>query len=173
MNRIINIVTTSFFIVGTIIFMLYLWTSSAECLFLGYAFIVTALLTNFTVYIWSVISNRKSNNKVKPQKLLLNIPVAIVYMVIAIYWANIVRIKVVNDTKVNVQNFQVIGCDDQTISQLKPGESETMWINPSGDCVLTISFMRGKDLVSIPGTYFTTNLGQKMTFRCSDDNFNW
>lgn len=173
MNKVINIVAGASFGVGTIIFLLYLWTSSSDYLFVGYLFIAIALLTNLMVYILSIISNRKANEKPKSGRLLLNIPVAIVYMIVAMYWVNIVRIKVVNDTEVSVQNFKAIGCDDKAIAELKPGESETLWIHPSGDCNLEVSFMRGEEFVAIPGIYFTTNLGQKMTVRCSSNNFNW
>lgn len=173
MNRLINIVTGVSFAIGSIIFLLFLWTSSSDYLFAGYLFIVVALLVNITVYIIAAISNRKSSMKLKPQRLLLNIPVAFVYVLIAIFWINIVRLEVVNDTNVVIHNFQAFGCGDQSIEILKAGESKTLWISPNGDCNLELSFVRGDKFVSIPGIYFTNNMGQKLKIRCSSDNFNW
>lgn len=158
------------FIIGTGIFGLYFLSSSDILLFLGYGFIVLAGITNFVIFI--LLLTRIYYDKTNKQKILstcglmlLNIPIMIIYIWIAIILLNTMRITFNNTSKTTYTNIQIIGCETESIKKLEAGESKTVWIGITGDCSLSIIY--GKNGVKKTETvmsYVTNNMGQNLSY---------
>ena len=74
------------FIIGTIIFGLYILTSASNLIFLGYFCLVLAGLINFVMLVFIFARSNRENKLLKICGLmLLNIPVALLYCCIVTY----------------------------------------------------------------------------------------
>jgi hypothetical protein len=65
----------------------------------------------------------------------LNIPVIFfyTYLVFVLYDTVVVRFK--NDTEKTLTNISVTGCDERTIQDLHPGQTEIEWIPITKSCI--------------------------------------
>ena len=134
------------FLSGTIIFLLYFFTSESILLLVGYAFIVVVGLLNLVVLI--AISIKLSKEKESTKKLvricvfmMLNMPIMISYCWLTTILLDTVRITFTNSTKFELSNINITGCEKKIIDKLETGESKTIWIDIPNECEINIEYL--------------------------------
>jgi hypothetical protein len=164
------------FLLGTGIFGLYFLTSSFELLFVSYGFIALTGLINIGILISILVkANKDKDNRKKlltPAGLmLLNIPVMLFYCWVAIILLDTMRITFTNSTQTTLSNINIVGCGGGHIDKLEIGESETVWIDITGDCSIDIHYLSNgqKREESVAG-YVTNSMGQKMKHNIGGQN---
>ena len=164
------------FLLGTGIFGLYFLTSSFEVLFIGYGFIALTALINVGVLI-SILVKAKNDkdNRIKLFTtcglMLLNIPVMLFYCWVVIILLNTMRITFTNSTQTTLTNINIVGCGGEHIDKLESGESETVWIDITGDCSINIDYLsEGKKKEESVAGYLTNSMGKKMKHNIGGQN---
>ncbi|QQR88301.1 MAG: hypothetical protein IPJ76_08855 [Flavobacteriales bacterium] len=152
---------------GTIIVALYYWTSSSELLIAGYWFIVVAALVNVAVLTALLVKASKARTEKKLLitcgLMLLNIPVAVGYMLLVVTLLDTMRITFTNMTNTPITDISIEGCEAEHIDELEVGESRTVWISISGDCDIAVDFLsNGTRKREIVAPYVTSSMGQKL-----------
>jgi hypothetical protein len=167
------------FVIATLIFALYISTGELYYEFFGYFFLLLALPINCVVLIILLLKASKSENPKKIKSgiglLFLNIPVAIFYFGIGIYFVGIMRITFENNTGKDIKNIKIKGCENNYLAVLKNEETETIWIDINGDCSITLSY------VDVTGTtqnetvigYVCSGMGQKYTYKIGEGETSW
>jgi hypothetical protein len=156
------------FFYGTVIFGLYFLTSSSKLLFFGYAFIVITAVVNIGIIILILLRAEKDReNKTRLLVtfglMLLNIPIMIVYCWFSLILLNTMRIKFLNTSDTILTGIKIIGCGGGYIDKLAPGETETVWIDITGDCTINIDYLsNGKRKQEIVVGYASMSMGQKL-----------
>lgn len=152
------------FLLGTGIFGLYFLTSSFELLLVGYNFIVLTGLINIGILISILLKANKDNdsrNKLLNTcgLMLLNIPITCFYCWVAIILLDTMRITFTNSTQTTLTNINIVGCGVEHIDKLEVGESETVWVDITGDCSISIVYLSNgqKKMESVAG-YVTSNM---------------
>ncbi|MFT4875675.1 MAG: hypothetical protein ACI9AU_000793 [Bacteroidia bacterium] len=164
------------FLIGTVIFALYYFTSAFMLLFIGYAFVVfVGILNLILLFVILARANSDSENRAKLLKtsglLLLNIPVMLFYCWVAIVLLGTMRITFTNNTENQITDINVVGCGDGYINQLEVGESTTVWVKIIGDCDISIDYLyNGKREREEVIGYVTSSMGQKWTYKISRKN---
>lgn len=156
------------FAIGTFIFIAYYFTSATECLVIGCLFIAVVAIINFVVLIAILMKLRKNRDSIKKGRItcglmLLNIPVMLFYCWITLILINTMRITFVNETSAELTEIKIIGCEPGRIDRLSPGESQTIWVDITGDCSIDIEYILNGEYQkeSVVG-YVTTNGGHLM-----------
>ena len=156
------------FLIGAFIFGGYFLTSNSDSLFIGYGFIVLAGITNLVILIAIVVkSNSDSTNRKRLLKtgefMLLNLPIMFVFIWISMIVIGNMRITFTNATDNNLSDIKIFGCETEYISELKPNESKTVWVEITGDCSITLEYLENgiKKTETVAG-YVTNGMGQKM-----------
>jgi hypothetical protein len=166
------------FLIGTVIFGLYLLTSADELIFVGYGFIAIAGVGNIVILAIILIIAAK-NNKDKKKLLLtsglmlLNIPVILIYCSIAIVLTSIMRVTFINVTNKILKDINIVGCEPKYIDKLEKGESKTIWISITGDCFININYVTdGERKEESVASYVTDGMGQKMKYHIGGQDNN-
>lgn len=164
------------FLLGTGIFGLYFLTSSFELLFIGYGFIALTGLTNIGILISILLkANKDKDNRKKLLTtcglMLLNIPVMLFYCWVAIILLDTMRITCTNSTQTTLTNINIVGCGGGHIDKLEVGESETVWVDITGDCSININYLcNGQEKKESVAGYVTSSMGQKMKHNIGGQN---
>lgn len=164
------------FLLGSCIFGFYFLTSVFELLFLGLGYIILTGLINLGVLILIVDKAREDKNKRKKLYatcglMLLNIPVKLFYCWITGILLNTMRITFTNATQTTLTNINIEGCGGGQIDKLESGESETVWVDITGDCSINVTyFFNGVKTDENIAGYVTGNLGQKMKHNIGGKN---
>ena len=164
------------FLLGTTIFGLYFFTSSFELLFLGYGFIAVTGLINVGVLISILVKANKDRDNgaklfVTCGLMLLNIPVMFFYCWVAIILLNTMRITFTNSTKTTLTSINIVGCGGGHIDKLESGESETVWVDITGDCSIDIDYLfNGQKIEESVAGYVSNSMGQKMNHNIGGQN---
>ncbi len=156
------------FLIGMLIFSMYYLTSDSNLLFLGYGFVILAGIINLIIL--SAILLRSQIDKVHRRGLLktvglmlLNIPIMLVCMWMAIIVLGNMRITFTNGTQNKLSNINIVGCESEHLVELEPNESKTVWIGITGDCSITVEYMENGELKSeMVASYVTVGMGQKV-----------
>lgn len=164
------------FLLGTGIFGLYVLNSSFGLLFLGYGFITLTGLINAGILISILVKASKDNaSRTKLFStcglMLLNIPVMLIYCCVAIFLLGTLRITFTNQTQTTLTNINIIGCGGGHIAKLERGESETVWVDITGDCSININYLSNdQKKEEIVASYVTNSMGQKMKHTIGGQN---
>ncbi len=167
------------FLLGTAIFLLYLITGSYYFLFLGYAYIAFAALVNLAVAaITTIRAIRTRDWELFKNTLLifLNVPVMFLYVFITFFLLNTARIGFTNGTKFEMTDLVLSGCEEVSINELQPGETEIVWIDIPHDCTINLSYMMQGDTIEINVSgYMTTGMGgpYDFTINGSEEQDSW
>jgi len=156
------------FIIGTLIFGLYFITSNGELLFIGYGFIILAGIFNLIV-MFVILAKSKSDSEnrtglLKATRLMLiNLPIMFIFIWFALILVGNMRITFTNSTQNKLTDIKIVGCETEYISELKPNESKTVWVEITGDCSITLEYLENGALKkeTVAG-YVTSGMGQKM-----------
>lgn len=138
------------FILGSVLVGLYFFTEMAELLFIGYIYLIIIVIINIAVFIGSMVEavNNKPLRKTLLKNsaiMLLNIPVAFLYIWFMLVLLNTIRLTLTNPTDSKLTDLVISGCESKLIEELEAGESKTVWISISGDCSVNLKFME-KDI---------------------------
>ena len=164
------------FLLGTVIFGLYFLTSSSDLLFLGYGFIVLTGLVNVGILFAILVrANKDEENRKRlfttSGLMLINIPIMLIYCWVAIILLGTMRITFTNHTGSDLTDIKIVGCGGGQIDKLEVGESETVWIDITGDCSINISYLsNGQRKVESVAGYVTSSMGQKMKHNIGGKN---
>ncbi|MCD0469908.1 hypothetical protein [Flavobacterium sp. JAS] len=164
------------FLLGTAIFGIYFFTSSFELLSLGYGFIALAGLINIGVLISILVkASQDKDNRTRLfatcALMLLNIPVLFFYCWATIILVGTMRITFTNTTPTTLTNINIVGCGGGHIDKLESGESETVWIEITGDCSIGIDYLSGgQKKEENVASYLTSTMGQKMKHNIGGKN---
>ena len=156
------------FLIGTIIFGLYYFTSDSELLFVGYSFIALVGIINLIILVLILSQSKKDiDNRKKLLRtsriMLANIPVMILYIWIALNLLGNMRITFTNATENILTDINIVGCETEHIAELKPNESKTIWVGITGDCSISLEYSEnGKIKTETVAGYVTSGMGQKM-----------
>ena len=81
------------------------------------------------------------------------------------------RITFTNSTKHKLTEINILGCETEHISELKPNESTTVWVGITGDCSINVDFKEnGEKKSEIVAGYVTSGMGQKMNYKIGGEN---
>ena len=73
------------------------------------------------------------------------------------------RITFINSTDNLLTDINIVGCEDEHISELKPNESKTVWVGITGDCSISLEYLEnGKLKKETVAGYVTSGMGQKI-----------
>ena len=164
------------FLLGTVIFGLYFLTSSSDLLFLGYGFIVLTGLVNVGILFAILVrANKDEENRKRlfttSGLMLINIPIMLIYCWVAIILLGTMRITFTNHTGSDLTDIKIVGCGGGQIDKLEVGESETVWVDITGDCSINISYLsNGQRKVESVAGYVTSSMGQKMKHNIGGQN---
>lgn len=81
------------------------------------------------------------------------------------------RITFTNTAPITLTNIHIVGCGGAHIDKLESGESETVWVEITGDCSIGIDYLSGgqKKKESV-ASYVTSTMGQKMKHNIGGEN---
>ncbi len=168
------LVALSTFLIGTLIFLTYYYTSSSSILLIGYGYIVVAALINlYTIMV--VYHGAKSTGRkvvlISIWPMFLNIPVMLVYVWFTLVLFNIARVTLVNSSANKMTVIEISGCETHTINELEPGESETVWISIANDCDVDLKYeVEGeKKSLNIIG-YLCGGMGKRFQYNIEGTN---
>ena len=157
------------FVLGTVIFVAYYFTSSEMFIWLGYLFVILAGLYNLIIISKIVILAIKDvSNRRKLLKtigvMLLNVPVAAAYIMGSLFLLETMRITFTNPSQTVLTDIHITGCETAYIDKLKAAESKTVWIDITGDCTIDMDYLSGDQRkVEMVVGYVTSLMGQKIT----------
>lgn len=167
------------FATASLILACFLYTGDLHYGFIGYFFLLLALPVNSIILIILLIKASKSENPKKIKAgiglLFLNIPVAILYFSIGIYFVEIMRITFENNTGKDIKNIKIKGCENNYLALLKNSETETIWIDINGDCSINISYVDATGITqneTVIG-YVCSGMGQKYTYKIGEGETGW
>jgi len=102
---------------------------------------------------------------------LLNIPVLFFYCWVTGILLDTMRITFTNTTKTTLTNINIVGCGGAHIEKLENGESETVWVDITGDCSIGINYLsEGQKKEENVAGYLTPLMGQKMEHNIGGEN---
>lgn len=158
------------FAIGTILFLMYVFSDAIIILPIALYFILLAGLLNLIVLFKLIAkSTSESGNKNTylrtSLKMLINIPVVILYFYFVTVLQNTMRIEFINDTGKPISGIKIMGCELKEIDELGINESETSWIGIIGDCSLRIEYeIDGKIKSEHVFGYLTESMGHKTSY---------
>lgn len=164
------------FLTAVTIFILYFFSVDFILAFIGFysmlifgAFNVVALVVLAVAMIRDPRIKRIGLLAIGAQ--LANIPVALFCLWAGSHLSTIARITFINETGSELQNVQIIGCDDQVIEHLEPGESETRWLYLTHDCSVHLEYVQNDSTVNceVYG-YLCAGIGMVYTHRIGGSN---
>ena len=151
--------TTLFtFLIALLICLAYVFTGDMQYGFVGLYYFFGAGIINVIIMIFLAIIGGKGS-----VYLLLNIPTAIVFFAIGIYFTSIMRVTLINHTGGNIRNIKITGCEDEQLDLLENGDSETIWIDIEHDCQIEMAYTtaKGQRKSEVIMGYVTNGMGQK------------
>ena len=158
------------FSIGTCIFILFYFTGFTKVAAGGYAFLVTSIVISWA-FIAIVLINfiRKKMAMTEALKILgvilANISVAILYTYLVVLLLGYARITFINTTGQDLSVVRIYGCDEKEITELKQGDSQTVWIKIPGDCEVTVEYeAEGKRKLETVAGYLTNSGGVKAVY---------
>ncbi|MGO3707543.1 MAG: hypothetical protein ACTJGD_05460 [Mesonia hippocampi] len=164
------------FVIGTLIFGIYFLTSNSDLLFVGYVFIILAGITNLLILI-AILAKSKSDstNRKKLLKtsglMLINLPIMFLFIWFSLILIGNMRITFTNSTQNKLTDIKIVGCEAEYISELKPNESKTVWVEITGDCSIHLEYLEnGETKKETVVWYVTSGMGQKMKHEIDGKN---
>jgi hypothetical protein len=180
MDKIGRQIANASFLIGTLLLLLFYFSGNSEGLLLivfSYFVLIGIVLFNLVFAIILLRKGMSDERENSPffralRRMLLNIPIAVLYFFIVLQLADTMRITFVNDIREEgVSNLKILGCENEMIDHLRIDESEEIWIDISGDCSIFIEYQfRGKLVREEVFGYVTGGMGQKGTYYIGSDH---
>jgi hypothetical protein len=146
------------FFIAFLICLAFVLTGDMDYGFIGLYYFFGAGLINLIILILLAIIGGRGIGL-----LFLNIPTAIVFFAIGIYFTSVMRVTFVNDFGQDIRNIHISGCEKEYIEVLENGDSETVWIDIEHDCQIEMTYItaKGKRKTEAVMSYVTNGMGQK------------
>ena len=83
----------------------------------------------------------------------------------------VVRLTLENTTNKTIKRIRIAGCNEKSIPDLKPGESQTVWIDIPNDCSVEINYIdasgskKNKEVLE----YITPGNGKKIHWQFTNN----
>ena len=157
------------FLIALLICLAYVFTGDMDYGFIGLYYFFGAGIINLIIMIFLAVIGGKGS-----VYLLLNIPTAIVFFAIGIYFTSIMRVTFINHTGENIRNIQITGCENEQLDLLDNGESETVWIDIEHDCQIEMTYTtaKGKRKSEVVIGYVTNGMGEKYVHHVGNSEYN-
>ena len=158
------------FVIGTLILILFYVTGSSTVAMVGYAFTVTCVVITWAfiaVVLFSFVRGRITMTESLKilGVILINIPIAILYIYLAVLLTGYARVTFKNTTGGELGVIKIHGCEEKEIPGMKPNESETVWIKIPADCQIDIDYeQRGERKLETVAGYLTQSGGVKAVY---------
>ena len=143
-------------------------TSNSDLLFIGYGFIVLAGITNLIILI-AILAKSKSDltNRKRLLKtsglMLINLPIMFLFILFSLILIGNMRITFTNSTQNKLTDIKIVGCENEYISELKPNESKTVWVEITGDYSINLEYLDNGELKKeMVAGYVISGMGQKI-----------
>lgn len=165
------------FLIATLILIAFYKINSSYLALCGLLFVPVGFLINVTVIITMLVLAKKNEIKVPLTSILtmlLNIPYAIFCIWFANFLLGTYRLTIINDTKAEINKIELSGCESKSIKNLEPGETETVWIKISGDCMMYMNYIN-KDGIKkevIIADYLSAGMGKSEEYQLSGKKMN-
>ena len=179
LNRIGYVAAIGTFLIATIILLGDFFGWKGDFAGAGFLFLAIAFIGNLAVLLTIVIIGefkRRTGYLKGIYAMLLNLPVAILYIIIGSYLQGFYRLELNNDTDSTISQIELYGCSNHALETLHPGEQKVLWVEINGDCSLSMTYhdsTNKKHKVAVSG-YLTTGMGTRDTYRISGkDNQFW
>jgi hypothetical protein len=135
-----------FFLLGTIILILFAITLSAKIALFAYQFTIAAILINWlyaAMLLFCLLKRRISLNILFKTlgAMFMNIPVGILYAWLMVYLLSFARVTIFNASGEDIGPIRIDGCEQKGIEELKTGEAKTRWIKIPKDCSIEIQYV--------------------------------
>ena len=158
------------FLLGTMLLIGYYFFEATDLIFLGYLYLIAALVINLTVFV--ILLYAAGVNYTNRRKLLgtaglmtINIPIAILYLYFFLVLINTMRIPFINETGETITGLVIEGCETIELARLQPNERTTCWINIPNDCTISLQYTKdGSRITEEVFGYVTSSEGQKVTY---------
>jgi len=161
----------SFFLLGTLLITIYYFTLSPLATLIGYAYTGVAVLVGM---IYVILIGFKFISKKIPAVtaikcdglVLINLPVAALYMYFVLILMTTARITFENATGHNISAVSIGGCLNRELGEFKAGESKTVWVTVRNDCSLVLFYKIDREpKLETPFAYLTYNNGMIATYK--------
>ena len=151
------------FLIALLILLAFVFTSDIHYAYLGMYYFLGAVGINLIVVIVIIFSGVRGIEGKGIGLLFLNIPTAIGFFAVAMYFTGIMRVTFINDSGVTIRNLNITGCEKEHIEVLENGDSETVWIDIEHDCQIEVSYStsNGKRKTDVVMSYVTNGMGKK------------
>ena len=156
--------TTLFtFLIALLILLAFVFTGDMHYAFLGMYYFLGALGINLVIVVILTFIGERGISGKGIGLLFLNIPTAIGFFAVAIYFTGIMRVTFINDSGQDIRNIHISGCEKEHIEVLENGDSETVWIDIEHDCQIDMTYTtkKGKRKSEVVMGYVTNGMGQK------------
>jgi hypothetical protein len=180
MDKIGRQIANASFLIGTLLLLLFYFSGNSEGLLLivfSYFVLIGIVLFNLVFAIILLRKGMSDERENSPffralRRMLLNIPIAVLYFFIVLQLADTMRITFVNDIREEaISNIKIVGCENEIIDHLDMGESENVWIDISGDCSIFIEYkFHGKTHREEVFGYVTGGMGQRGIYHIGSEH---
>jgi hypothetical protein len=159
-----------FILIGSLIFGAYYYTSNNLILYLEYVFIFIAGAFSFIMLLR--IFNHVTKHRRSRTSLLVTAGFIAISVIATFYFfrkitalQDTMRITFVNKTGTELSEIKVIGCEKKYIDNIQPDKSETVWINITRICSITISYKEnGVPKNKEVSAFINPSEGRKLTY---------
>ena len=133
------------FVVGAIFLVLFAFNLSPFVVIIGYILAVMSLLGTILFLVIFIVrgATRKSDKTTRIKSILmmlLNIPMILGYVYLAGTLMTITRITFENATGSDLTSVRIYGCEENEITSLDKGETETVWFHSPYSCQVAIEY---------------------------------
>jgi hypothetical protein len=160
----------AFFVVGTIILIVFYFTLSAKMALFAYQYTIMAILVNWMYAAMLLYYFLKQRILIETLLktlgvMALNIPVGILYAYVMVWLLGYARITFKNTTGTDLDLIRIEGCQEKEIANLKKDDSRTVWISIPEGCSVHITYeLDGEQKKETVVGYLVPDGGIKTTF---------
>lgn len=164
-------ISIAFFTIGTLLMTIYYFTMSDVVALIGYSYTGIAVLVGMIYLI--LVGFRIFSKKIDggtgfwcAAVVLLNLPVAALYLYFVMTLMTTARITFENATGRDISAVSIGGCASEELGELKTGESKTVWVKIKSDCSLVLFYKIDREpILETPFAYLSHNTGMIATYK--------
>lgn len=137
--------TVIFFLLATVILILFAVTLSTQVAVFAYQFTITAIIINwlYAAMLLFYLLKRTIGLPTLFKTLgvmTVNIPVGLLYAWGMAFFVGFTRLTLINNTDKDVPVIQIEGCGQKIVHHLEKNESKTIWVEIPAPCKVSIRY---------------------------------
>jgi hypothetical protein len=137
--------TVTFFLLGTVILILFATTLSPQVALFAYQFTITAILIHWlyaAILLFYLLKRTISLPALFKTfgVMMINIPVGLLYAWLMAFFVGFTRLTLINNTDKDIPVIQIEGCGQKIVHNLEKNESKTIWIEIPAPCKVSIRY---------------------------------